>query len=107
MIFRGPYKMRYIIRVFLPALFLAFVSSTCAIVTAADGREETMLGAVVKRGKAFIIEADDGDYIVKGKDLSKFVDKLVIVSGIIKESPQGDVIEIKTVEDIQESLQDY
>jgi hypothetical protein len=99
--------MRYIIRVVLPVIFLAFFSSICTIGMAADAQEETMLGAVVKRGKVFVIEADEGDYIVKGKDVSKFVDKLVIVTGIIKESPKGDVIEIKTVEDIQESLQDY
>jgi hypothetical protein len=99
--------MRYIIRVVLPVIVLAFLFSICTIGMAADVREETMLGAVVKRGKVFVIEADEGDYIVKGKDLSKFVDKLVVVTGIIKESPKGDVIEIKTVEDIQESLQDY
>jgi len=69
---------------------------------AAAAPEETMMGAVVKRGKEFVIEADDGDYIVKGKDVSKFRDKLVIVSGIITKSPKGDVIEIKTIEDIQD-----
>jgi hypothetical protein len=28
------------------------------------------MGTVVKRGGGFVIEADDGDYIVKGKNVS-------------------------------------
>ena len=49
-----------------------------------------------------IIEADDGDYLVKGKDLSKMVGKMVEVTGIITESDTGDVIEVKSYEEIQE-----
>jgi hypothetical protein len=98
--------MRYIVRVLFPAIFLAFLSSTCSVGMAAAQQEETMMGAVVKKGKDFMIEADDGDYIVKGKDPSKLLGRLVIVSGIITESPKGDVIEIKTIEDIQDALRE-
>lgn len=65
-------------------------------------QEETIVGTVVKNGKVFVIEADDGDYIVKGKDLSKMVGKLVEVTGKIIESDKGDMIEAKSVEEIQE-----
>ena len=65
-------------------------------------QEEKIVGTVVKNGKTFIIEADDGDYIVKGKDLSKLVGKLVEVTGTITESEKGEVIEAKSVEEIQE-----
>ena len=59
-----------------------------------------------KRGNGFVIEADDGDYIVKGKDVSKFVGKLVEVTGIITETNKGDIIEVKSIEDVQDTLPD-
>ena len=60
---------RRLIRIFVFAVFLAFLSSICitGIVTAAQ--VETLIGTVVKQGKGFVIETDDGDYIVKGKDV--------------------------------------
>lgn len=64
--------------------------------------EETIAGTVVKTDKGIIIEAEDGDYLVKGQDLSKMVGKMVEATGIIKESDKGDIIEVKSVEEIQE-----
>jgi hypothetical protein len=95
-----------IIRIFLSAVFLAFLFSTCitGIVTAA--REETLMGTVVKQGNGFVIEADDGDYIVKGKDLTKLVGKLVEVTGIITESDKGDTIEIKSIQELEDTQPD-
>ena len=61
------------IRIFVPAVFLAFLSSTCITGIVAAGQEETLMGTVVKRGKVFVNEAEDGDYILKGKDVSKLV----------------------------------
>ena len=91
-----------IIRIFVSTVLVAFLFSTCimGIVTAA--REETLVGTVVKQGKGFVIEGDDGDYIVKGKDVSKLVGKLVEVTGIITESNKGDIIEVKSIEEIQD-----
>jgi hypothetical protein len=93
-----------IIRVFIFAVFLAFLFPTyiTGIVTAAQ--EETLMGTVVKQGAGFVIEADDGDYMVKGKDLTKLVGKLVEVTGIITESDKGDVIEVKSIQELEETL---
>lgn len=68
----------------------------------AAGVEETIAGAVVKTDKGLVIEADDGNYLIKGKDLSKMVGKLVEITGIITESEKGDSIEVKSFEEIQE-----
>lgn len=65
-------------------------------------QEETVVGTVVQHGKVFIIEADEGDYIVKGKDLSKMAGKMVEVTGTISESDKGDTIDVKSVEEIDE-----
>jgi hypothetical protein len=95
-----------ITRIFVSAVFLVFLFSTVSrgVVTAA--REEILMGYVVKQGNGFVIEADDGDYIVKGKDVSKLVDKLVEATGIIAESDKGDIIEVKSIEDVQDTLPD-
>jgi len=64
--------------------------------------EETIVGMVVKSDRGIIVEADDGDYLVKGKDLSNMVGKMVEVTGIITDSDKGETIEVKSVEEIKE-----
>ncbi|MBP8644681.1 MAG: hypothetical protein KBH99_01005 [Syntrophobacteraceae bacterium] len=64
--------------------------------------EETIVGMVVKTDRGIIVEADDGDYLVKGKDLSGMVGKMVEVTGIITDSDKGETIEVKSVEEIKE-----
>jgi len=88
------------------ALFISFVFSLavslCLDSVAVAAGEETIAGTVVKTEKGIIIEAEDGDYLVKGKDLSKMVGKMVEATGIITESDKGDVIDVKSFEEIQE-----
>ena len=95
---------RCIIRVFLATIILVsllFTSMTGMVLAA---HEEQMEGFVVKHGKDFVIEADDGDYIVrgkylsKGKDLSQFIGKMVLVTGDVTENQKGDTIDIKSIE---------
>ena len=69
-------------------------------------QDETVTGYVVKRGKNLVIEADEGDYLVKGKDVSKLVGKLAVVTGIITESDKRDVIEVKSIDDVQDTQPD-
>ena len=91
-----------LIRIFISTVLLAFLFSTCIVGIVTAAREETLVGTVVKQGKGFVIETDDGKYIVKGKDLSKFVGKLVEVTGIITESNKGDIIEVKSIQGAEE-----
>jgi hypothetical protein len=93
---------KYAVRIFISAVFFAFLSSSFIPSIVSAAKEETIVGTVVKSGKGFTIEADDGDFVVKGKDLSKMVGKLVEVTGTITESEKGDTIDVKTVEEIQE-----
>jgi len=68
-------------------------------------QEETIAGTVLKTDQGIVIEADDGDYLVKGpkaQELAKMVGKLVEVTGVITESGKGEVIEAKSFEEIQE-----
>ena len=87
----------------LAALFLAFVLSPLAPTkTISAAQDEMIVGTVVKHGKVFVIETDEGDYIAKGKDLSKMEGKMVEITGTISESDKGDTIEVKSVEEIEE-----
>lgn len=89
-------------------LFLVFsvlfslLLPVCSNAPFAAGKEETIAGFVVKTDKGIVIEAEDGDYLVKGKDLSKMVGKMVEATGMITESDKGDTIEVKSFEEIQE-----
>ncbi len=94
---------KYIIRIFISAVFLAFLLSTCTEGIVRAAREEILMGTIVKQGNGFVIEADDGDYIVKGKDVSKLVGKLVEITGIITQSDKGDIIEIKSIQELEET----
>ncbi|NLI83632.1 MAG: hypothetical protein GX443_18405 [Deltaproteobacteria bacterium] len=92
--------------VFVPLVCLfclvSLVSLVLPIGAKAAGKEETIAGFVVKTEKGYVIEADDGNYLVKGKDVSKMVGKMVEATGIIRENPSGDTIEVKSLEEIQE-----
>ncbi len=88
--------------VVLSVLFLMLVSSPFVPGAISASQEETIVGMVVQHGKVFVIEADEEDYIVKGKDLSKLVGKMVEATGTIIESEKGDTIEVKTVEEVEE-----
>ncbi len=97
---------RCIIRVFLSAVILLSLLFTCMTEMVLAAHEEKIEGYVVKNGKDFVIEAEDGDYIVKGKDLSKFIDKMVFVTGIVTENPKGDTIDIKSIESMEDTPSD-
>lgn len=97
---------RCISRVFLSAVILSSFLFTCMAEMVLAAHEETIEGFVVKNGKDFVIEAEDGDYIVRGKDLTKFIGKMVFVKGIITESPKGDIIDIKSIESMEDTPSD-
>ncbi len=86
----------------ISALLLSLVFVPLVLNSASAAQEEAIVGTVVKHGKQFVIETDEGDYIVKGKDLTSMTGKMVEVTGTISESDKGDIIEVKSVEEIQE-----
>ena len=97
---------RCIIRVFLSAIIFLSLLFTCMTQMVLAAHQETIEGFVVKNGKDFVIEAEDGDYIVRGKDLSKFIDKMVFVTGTITEGPKGATIDIKSIESMEDTPSD-
>ena len=92
------------VRIFVSAVFAAFLFSICITGVVRGAREQILMGYVVKQGNQFVIEADDGDYVVKGKDVSKLAEKLVEVTGIITQNNREDIIEVTSIEDVQNTL---
>ncbi len=88
--------------ILLSAILLTFLFSSMAANIVSAAQDETIVGTVVKHGKDFVLEADEGDYTLKGKDLTKMLGKLVEVTGTIVEGEKGDTIQVKSVEEIQE-----
>ncbi len=86
----------------LSAIIFTLVFSPFASGTLSAAQEETIVGTVVQHGKVYVIETDEGDYIVKGKDLAKLAGKMVEATGTISESEKGDAIEVKSVEEVEE-----
>ncbi|MCE5243526.1 MAG: hypothetical protein LLF99_10045 [Desulfobacteraceae bacterium] len=86
----------------LLASFVVSIQPGPALAAAAAAEEETIAGTVTKTDRGIVIEAEDGDYLVKGQDLSKMIGKMVEATGIITESEKGDTIEVKSFEEIQE-----
>lgn len=95
-----------VVRLFIAIVLLTFLFSTCTAGIVSAAQDETIMGYVVKRGKGFVIESDDGDYIVKGKDVSRLVGKLVEVTGTITESNTGYIIKVKSIEEVQDTAPD-
>ena len=86
-------------------LFVSYIASihvNSVFAAAAAAEEETIAGTVTKTDRGIVIEAEDGDYLVKGQDLSKMIGKMVEATGVITESEKGDTIEVKSFEEIQE-----
>ena len=94
-------KIRKFVSLLVSILVFISISSVC-VKSFAAGSEEIIAGTVVKTDKGLVIEADDGDYLIKGKDLTKMVGKMVEITGVITETEKGDTIEVKSFEEIQE-----
>lgn len=91
--------------IFLCSLLVLYVVSLVFAANTqgyAASKEETIAGLIVKTDKGIVVEADDGNYIIKGQDLSKMLGKLVEITGIITETDRGDFIDVKSYEELQE-----
>lgn len=88
--------------ILLSVLFFTFVVLPFAPAKAVAAQEDTLVGTLVRHGNVFVLETDEGDYIVKGKDLAKMEGKLVEITGTISEGAKGDMIDANSVEEIEE-----
>lgn len=93
---------RGLLGILLSVLLFFMISTVCVQKGIAAEEPETIAGVVTKTDKGIIIEAEDGDYVVKGADLSKMIGKLVEATGVISETDKGDFIDVKSFEEIQE-----
>jgi hypothetical protein len=86
---------------FLMSILVLLAISLSGGLCAAE-QQETISGRVVKSDGGIIIEADDGDYLTRGMDLSGMLGKVVEVTGIVIETDRGYLIDVKTAEELEE-----
>jgi hypothetical protein len=91
---------RPMVKVFM-SIIVFLVISTLSEMCFAE-QLETISGRVVNSEEGIIIEADDGDYLTQGMDLSHMLGKVVEVTGTVIETDQGYVIDVKTAEELEE-----
>ena len=79
---------RTILRLLVFAVLISFVAA--AGVTAGDkGATGTITGSVNQTDKGWVIAADDGDYLVAGKDISALMGKKIKATGTVSEDKDG------------------
>lgn len=83
-------------------LLCAVVISFVTAVGMAVASEVSITGTVQQTEEGLVITADDEIYIITGQDLSEMVGKNVKVTGIISESEAGKVINVMSVELLEE-----
>ena len=64
--------------------------------------EVTITGVVEEMDGAYIIQADDADYMVEGFDVSAMVGQEVKATGVVTENDEGKVITATIVETVAE-----
>lgn len=85
----------------LLSVFILFAVASLNNLTAAE-QEEVVTGTVIKTEEGIIIEAEDADYLVQGKDFGNMVGKVVEATGVVTETADGYVIEVTKVEELEE-----
>ena len=70
--------------------------------SSAAGREQKVFGWLVRRGNVLVLQTDNEDYIVAGKNLIGLEGKLVEITGVVTRSDQGDTINVASARELDE-----
>ena len=63
---------------------------------------DTVTGTIQQGDSGLVLEADDGNYILAGQDLSDMVGKKITVTGTIAEGEAGKTLTVMSFEEVQE-----
>jgi hypothetical protein len=89
--------------VLLAAFLLLFAFFSAALPTPAGAtREQKVFGWLVRHGKVLVLQTDDQDYVVAGKDLTRLEGKMVEIIGTVTQSDQGDTITVESAREVDE-----
>lgn len=89
--------------VLLAALLLLFAfSSATRAEPASTVRKQEVFGWLVRHGNAWMLQTDNGDYIVAGRDLTGLKGKMVEITGTISEDERGYTIYVEAAREVDE-----
>ena len=89
--------------VLLASFLLLFAFLSAGLPTPADAaREQKVFGWLVRHGKILVLQTDDQDYVVAGKDLTRLEGKMVEILGTVTQSDQGDTITVDSAREVDE-----
>lgn len=88
--------------IYLLVLLFILAGLAGAVSVKAAAEEEVITGMVVKTEQGLAIAADDGDYLIKGRDLSNMEGKMVEATGMVSEIGKVRVIYVTSFEELQE-----
>ena len=63
---------------------------------------DSVTGTIQQGDSGLVLEADDGNYILAGQDLSDMVGKKIKVTGTIADGEAGKTLTVMSFEEVQE-----
>lgn len=83
-------------------LLLVLAALAAPVCSSAADRQRVLDGMVIRTAQGYVLAADDGDYLLKGRDLSKLAGRLLEVTGVVEEVGSIRIIHVKEFQELQE-----
>lgn len=81
---------------------LGLITVVCLVGIAPAMAADSVTGTIQQGDSGLILQADDGEYILAGQDLSDLVGKKIKVTGTIADSDAGKTLTVMSFEEVAE-----
>ena len=93
---------RYFAAVVAAFFLIVAFSSAALLTTASAAPPQKVFGWLVRHGNVLMLQSDDGDYLVTGKDVTGLEGKMVELVGTVTENDQGATITVESAREVDE-----
>jgi hypothetical protein len=83
-------------------LIIGLVTVVCLVGIAPVMAADSVTGTIQQGDNGLVLQADDGEYILAGQDLSDMVGKKIKVTGTIEDSDAGKTLTVMSFEEVME-----
>jgi hypothetical protein len=81
---------------------IGLISVFCLVGIAPAMAADSVTGTIQQGDNGLVLQADDGEYILAGQDLSDMVGKKIKVTGTIADSDAGKTLTVMSFEEVME-----
>jgi hypothetical protein len=81
---------------------IGLVTVICLVGIAPAMAADSVTGTIQQGDNGLVLQADDGEYILAGQDLSDMVGKKIKVTGTIEDSDAGKTLTVMSFEEVME-----